>query len=212
MAGAKVASRWLKSRPLAAAVGGTAGTIAGTLASTPVNRRVVPTVSGGEYRYTRSGVRRVPVAKMSSSDASIKELPKAEQTQLIARKRKQSKYSLTGAGLGATALALRGPQGARWALKRAKSPGLVRLRPSEAMVQRNVDRSNLVGVGSLGVGSVGSLNFARIQRAESKAEQRAVDKALLPRPVRFGGVRRGGLRMVRSTLGVRQVPVRGSLG
>jgi hypothetical protein len=210
-AGTKLAARRIAHKPLAAAVGGAAGTIAGGLAAAPAARRLVPLATEGEYRHTKQGVRRVPVAKLASGDAAIKELPKTEQKQLIRRKRKQSAYSLASAGLGATALGLRAPQLARAV---TKHPRLVKVRPSEAAVERGKEWSNNVGVGSIGVGSLGSLNFARIQRSEAKADQRAVAKGLLPvaRPVKFGGVRRGGLRQVRTTLGVKQVLVRGSLG
>lgn len=114
------------------------------------------------------------VSKLAPDDAAINTLARREQKALINRKRKQSTYSLASAGLGATALGLKAPALAGVIVRRApKSPKAVH---RFAGVAPRADKmATNVGIGSLGVGSVGSLNFARIQRSETKADQRSAN-------------------------------------
>jgi GNAT superfamily N-acetyltransferase len=166
--GRRAPAKWrLASVGLGTALGSTGG----ALASAPLGRRAVRHSTGGEYDYsTERGTHRV--RKLDSGDAAINTLARHEQKTLINRKRKQSTYSLASAGLGATALGLKAPALAGVVVRRApKSPKA--LRRFAATAPRSDKLATNVGIGSLGVGSLGSLNFARIQRSEVKADQRS---------------------------------------
>lgn len=216
----KIGNKGGKWRIASTAVGGGLGAAAGASAAVPLTRKVVDVTSGGKHQYDPStGIRRVNKAQ----PGAIAELPRQEQKQLIARKKKQSKYSLASAGLGATALGLKAPALAGVAAKRL--PKVKGLQSFASHAPKADKWATNVGIGSLGVGSLGSLNFARIQRAETKADQRATGikkahnedlaKALIPsglfkpKPIRFAGVRPGV--MVRTPTG-KTIYRRGSLG
>lgn len=168
-------------RLLGVGVGTAAGATGGAVAAAPLGRKAVRRSTGGEYSYsTERGtykVRKSGISKLDPGDAAINTLARHEQKQLVRRKRKQSTYSLASAGLGATALGLKAPALARFVARKVpKAPGAARLgrhAPKADSMATNV------GIGSLGVGSLGSLNFARIQRAETKADERS-SNALKP--------------------------------
>jgi hypothetical protein len=114
------------------------------------------------------------VSKMAANDAAINTLAQREQRDLVRRKKKQTRYSLTSAALGATALGLQSPRLAGVAVRR--SSRLANVKPIKRIAEiapKSTNLSSTVGVGSLGVGSVGSLNYARINRSETKADQRS---------------------------------------
>lgn len=221
-------ARNVKGKGRLAAIGfgtGIGGALGGASA-VPITRHAVDVATSGTHGYnTRRGFySKQPVNK--AIPGAIVELPKTEQKQLISRKKKQSKYSLASAGLGLSAFGLKSPALVAAAAKRSKR--LSSLKPVKSFAghapKADSYATNL-GIASLGVGGMGSLNFARIQRAETKADQRAtgirkahnVDlaKALVPaklfrpKPVGFAGVRAGGIR--RTPTG-RLVPYRGSVG
>jgi hypothetical protein len=233
--GAVGARRLLRSKGSLAVGAGTAlGSATGLALASAPTRKLTRRATEGKYDYSLDDpTNRVrPIIKMSSNDAAINELAHREQKQLIARKKKQSKYSLASAGLGATALALQSPRLA--ALAARKSPKLAKVKPIAAVARvapTTTNMSNTVGVGSLGVGALGSLNFARINRSETKADERSaralrkddkplhydhasraeVAKALVPiRTVRLPVLRKSGIRMVRTATGTRPVAFRGS--
>jgi hypothetical protein len=231
-----------RGRLLGVGLGTAAGATTGAIAAAPLGRKAVRTTTKGEFDYsTERGVyrRRAPVSKMDPNDAAINTLAQREQKDLVRRKKKQSKYSLTSAGLGATALALQAPRLAPLAMKSKRLKNVGALKRIASIEPKTTGASSTIGIGSLGVGAAGSLNFARINRSETKADQRSatalkkslhlkesrtrqedVAKALLPslktfkRPPRFAGVKAGGLRLIRNpyTGLQRQVTVRGSVG
>jgi len=220
-----------KFKLLGTAAGSAVGATSGVMAATPVARRM------------RRNKEKTPLSKVNktrSDDAAINTLAQREQRELLRRKKKQTRYSLTSAGLGATALALQAPRLAPLALKSKRLANSGALKRIATAAPKTTNASSTIGIGSLGVGSVGSLNYARINRSETKAEGRSanalkvkkmhlkgerdrqvdVAKALLrvpqfpKRPPGFAGVKPGGLRMIRNpyTGMQRQVTVRGSVG
>lgn len=116
----------------------------------------------------------VEVAKYASS---IQSLPEKEQRRLIRRKKTARHLSQVGGTLGLAALATRTPQFARVATSRSKTLTNSRaLRRVIAAEPRATGLSNSLGVISIGTGSAGSFNYAGIQRAETKADERLIRK------------------------------------
>jgi len=179
IAGSSLARRAAKGKLRLAAIGTSTalGAAGGAVAASPFARRAVRRSTEGKYDYsTERGTYRVKkssVSKLASGDAAINTLAQHEQRQLVARKKKQSTYSLASAGLGAAALGLQAPRLANVALKAKRLRNVKALKRVSGVAPTATGMSNTVGIGALGVGSLGSLNFARIQRSESKADERS---------------------------------------
>lgn len=92
-----------------------------------------------------------------------------EQEKIISSKKKARKLSEVSGALGLTALGLRSPEIAasiaRKAPKTRKS-----LQKIIAKEPQYTKASNTLGIGAIGVGSIGSFNFARLQGLEAKRE------------------------------------------
>lgn len=177
-AGRKLASKvsrnkGSKARIAAMGIGAGLGSAFGASAAIPATRHAVDVASSGRYRYSpKTGIQRREVHK--SQPGAIRELPKGEQQTLIRQKKKQSKYSLTSAALGLSAFGLKSPALVGAAAKRSKT--LAQMKPVQRFAGHapKADKyATNLGIASLGVGGMGSLNFARIQRAEAKADQKA---------------------------------------
>jgi len=111
------------------------------------------------------------VAKASSISA----LPKDEQQQLVARKKKARRYSQIGGTLGLAALATRAPQGVKAAT--AHTPALRVRRPVRRLIAwepRATNASNTLTTLGAGIGAMGSFNFAGMQRSEAKADEKQI--------------------------------------
>lgn len=202
LTGARIAGRKYLATGLAGGGGMIAGGITGDYA--------------GKYaRRKHAEMKKQRVIKLANPDMSAAEA--SDRAKQRARRKQQQALSLTSAGLGVTALAMKAPQITRMAM-RSKAPKAV----IDAERRMN-EPSNLVGTGAIGVGSLGSLNFARINRADNDLETKygvkkeldyvydEVSKLGVPRirPVRFAGVRSGGFyRRSNGVMGYR----RGSLG
>lgn len=233
IAGRKLASigraRGSKSRLLGLGMGTAVGTAFGSAAAGPTTSHITRRATKGKHDYDpQRGFHKVE--KMKSTDAAIKELPGREQDELLRRKRKQTALSLTSAGLGATALGLKAPSLAGVIARRApKAPKAIHTFAGYAPKADKLATN--VGIGSLGVGSVGSLNFARTNKLETKADQKVVNKthraqhnedlakALVPRvprfqvaPTKFGGVRPATMARIQTPTGMKTVLRRGSTG
>lgn len=211
--GSKLAGTKLKSRIAAGTFGGTIGAIGGAMAGYPIARKAVPAMTGGEYTHTKNGPRKV--SKMRTQDAAINTLSNKEKGDLIRRKKTQQQISLASAGLGLGAVGLRTPQMVGHARKIRPLKNSKALKRIELAGNRLTPISDTVGTASIGLGSAGSLNFARIQRSEAKADDRAANiKKALPviRPKKFGGVRAGSFKRIPTRLGTKTVYQRGSLG
>jgi hypothetical protein len=107
--------------------------------------------------------------------ASQAKLTRPEATELVQRKERQKRLSQVSGALGIAALGLRTPEAAKFVAR--KSPKLAaRLNRVGRFEPQATKASNTLGIGAIGVGSLGSFNFARIQGTEAKAEQRAINK------------------------------------
>ena len=186
-----------KARIAAMGVGAGLGSAFGASAAVPVTRHAVEVGSSGVYRYSpKKGIYR-PVSKTRSDDAAINTLAQNEQRELLRRKKKQTKYSLTSAGLGATALALQTPRLAPLAMRSRHLKNSGALKRVAAVAPKTTNASSTIGIGSLGVGSVGSLNYARINRSETKAEGRSSNAMKqVKKAVEYKHTKRGDLQEI----------------
>ena len=185
-----------KKRLAAVGLGTAAGAVTGSLASAPFGRRAVQRSTKGKYTYTtEQGVHQV--SKTRSDDAAINTLAQNEQRELLRRKKKQTRYSLTSAGLGATALALQTPRLAPLAMRSRHLKNSGALKRVAAVAPKTTNASSTIGIGSLGVGSVGSLNYARINRSETKAEGRSSNAMKqVKKAVEYKHTKRGDLQEI----------------
>lgn len=149
-------------RVLASGVGGAAGATAGALAGAPVADRVIRRVTDERKGYD---VERGVVMRKA---ASISELPKQEQRDLVHHKKQQQAIGLISGSMGVTALGMRTPQAFRLVTRRAPSPRML------AWQKRIAEPSEMLAYGAMGIGALGGFNAARINRAEAKADARVI--------------------------------------
>jgi hypothetical protein len=97
--------------------------------------------------------RRQPVAKR---------LPESEWNDLQRRRRRQRKIALTSGTLGVSALALRGPDAVKFAVRHNPE----KLKMITPAVKHSQHASNLLGTGSIGIGSMGAFNSAKMAHLE----------------------------------------------
>lgn len=117
------------------------------------------------------------LSEIAKYTSSIQELPKKDQSQLIHRKKRARRISQVSGGLSLAALASRSPQLTRATAGRI--PKLARTGAVKRIVAaepRATNASNTLGIMSLGTGAIGSFNYAGIQRAETKADEKAIKK------------------------------------
>lgn len=123
--------------------------------------------------FKRDVVDRSRKAVQSVTKAQTAELSQKDQDKIRRRKKVGSALSLTGAGIGTAALALRAPEAAR-AL--TKVPRVGGLRPVRALAGKEGGATKLsntllaVGAGS---GAAGGFNYADQQRLEAKQFKKA---------------------------------------
>lgn len=226
-----------KARIAAMGIGAGLGSAFGASAAVPVTRHAVDVASSGAYRYSpKKGIYHHEVRKAIATPTPVI-LPKKEQQAQQHRKHKAANLGMASAGIGVTALGLRAPAAVKWAAGRSKR--IAAMKPVQrvaSLEHKATPMSWNVGVLGTGVGSAAALNSARIQRAELRAEEGKVKKgdvlhlsgnrvrsedvakALVPRPmfrprpIRFAGVKAGGIRRVQTATGLKMIPYRGSLG
>ena len=117
----------------------------------------------------------VDTAHRASTQMS-KALDVGEQERLSRHKQSGRAISLVSGTLGLSALAARTPQGAKALASRGvKSARLAHLAAAET---KATHVSNTLGVGAIGVGSLGSFNYAAQQKLERKRDESAVAKAI----------------------------------
>ncbi len=166
---------------------------AGRVASTAVRSAGIPLAAYGAFNVVRPGDKVVRVrlkddvlkptlnaaaglghAKNARSALGKADLTSREADRLGRRKQVGRDLSIVGGTLGLGALALRAPEAAR-AVSRV--PRVGRLRALKALAARDsaaTKASNALGVAAIGVGSVGSFNYA----AQQKLERKQVVKSL----------------------------------
>lgn len=166
---------------------------AGRVASTAVRSAGIPLAAYGAFNIVRPGDKVVRVrlkddvlrptlnaatglghAKNARSALGKADLTSRETDRLGRRKQVGRDLSIVGGTLGLGALALRAPEAAR-AVSRV--PRVGRLRALKALAARDsaaTKASNALGVAAIGVGSVGSFNYA----AQQKLERKQVVKSL----------------------------------
>jgi hypothetical protein len=129
--------------------------------------------AGGELASSRR-VKQFTIGKSLSEIAKAveQEQPK-ERKRLISGKLRQKRFSEAGAVLGLTALGATAPKAARHIASRF--PKVAHSKPLKALARLEPKANALTAAAtplSLGVGAMGSINFARQQGLEAKAEQR----------------------------------------
>lgn len=179
---------------------------AGRVASTAVRSAGIPLAAYGAFNIVRPGDKVVRVrlkddvlrptlnaatglghAKHARSALGKADLTSRETDRLGRRKQVGRDLSIVGGTLGLGALALRAPEAARAA---TRIPRVGRLRALKALAARDssaTKASNALGVAAIGVGSVGSFNYAAQQKLERKQVVRGtgVEKSL------YDGIVRG---------------------
>lgn len=165
-----------------------AGYLAGKVGARALNVTAVPLVAAGAYgvvkpkRTKRIDMKRDVMEPLSDAltykDAAshvhlrkADEPSAAEHRRMARRKALARDISLTSGTLGLGALGLRAPSVAATYVSHSKAPlkSLAALARKEPAATR---MSNTLGIGAIGVGSVGSFNHARIASEEAKQERR----------------------------------------
>lgn len=157
---------------------------------------LVNTIPPSAYkRYQRKYEMRTPThatsRKVSKAVQPNKPLTTEEQERLRRGKRRQARisYALAGMGAGATGLLLAGKGKSAVHTAQLKRAGTY-VKPDLTPGQRLTNAATNISIGSGGVGTLSSLQFARNQKLESR--QKVSKTGGIPRPVRqLGGAGSG---------------------
>jgi hypothetical protein len=135
------------------------------------------------------------------------------EERIIQRKNRSKRYSRVSGTLGLAALAARSPEAAVSLTRRskdlAKNPNLLKLAAKEPTFTRH---SNTLGIGAIGVGSLGSFNNAKLQGLEAKRAKEQINKSaktdalkrIVPSKLRELGFEAQDLRQAVKDSGLRQ--------
>lgn len=123
---------------------------------------------GGSNRSMAREVSRRRLGELETMTKAETEFAPIAQHRLVQRKKKQKHLSEASAALGLTALAAKAPAGAAAITRRFPKYGKPLKRVAEMAPKADKLSANIVPA-SLGVGAIGSMNFARLQGQEAKA-------------------------------------------
>lgn len=127
----------------------------------------------------------------------------ADNAEVVARKKRARHLSQVSGTMGLAALGLRAPSGAAALARHSKSAANVKALARVASHAKTANEaSNTLGVGAIGVGSLGSFNFARLQGLEAKRDQVRKDAFLNQYRDRISPKAEEGYR--RLTTGIRE--------